>query len=405
MTYREKRGALPDSFNSPAADLTLMLHIGPGKTGSSAIQAWLECNAEKLVQHGIYYPAKVVQQDLFTGNGQNLAALLLRPLPSSDDALLADIAILLDPYVNFAKHKNCQTILLSSEAFADVPKENLEAFSRCLRGRFGVVVIGFIRDPYWWIWSVWIQTVKRSGQSEPFASFAQRNHKYYMDKLTFLSSLFTDVRLLIYRSKNLIQDFASVSGVPDYLIDKRSESIVNRSLSKNETEALLELNSVFKNAELSRMISDRMILLNKNVEPYRYFEPRLAELIRNSNEQYINKLRHRIANPEVALLDQTKYINKSADNQPQNNTGPDEFDYKIILEEIKKWHDKNSSYMTLQNIVRQPRSEKERSHKLPQGFNPIEYLLLNPDVLGAGVDPIDHYLSFGRFEGRVYCRA
>jgi len=41
---------------------------------------------------------------------------------------------------------------------------------------------------------------------------------------------------------------------------------------------------------------------------------------------------------------------------------------------------------------------------LPQDFNPRLYLLLNPDVDAAGVDPATHYRTHGFQEGRIYSR-
>lgn len=43
-------------------------------------------------------------------------------------------------------------------------------------------------------------------------------------------------------------------------------------------------------------------------------------------------------------------------------------------------------------------------NRLPAGFNPDDYLFMNPDVRKAGVDPIRHYLDHGRAEGRPYKR-
>ena len=39
---------------------------------------------------------------------------------------------------------------------------------------------------------------------------------------------------------------------------------------------------------------------------------------------------------------------------------------------------------------------------LPAGFNPAVYLDLNEDIRDTGVDPAQHYLEFGRKEGRRY---
>ncbi|HEX6834130.1 MAG TPA: methyltransferase domain-containing protein, partial [Rudaea sp.] len=43
--------------------------------------------------------------------------------------------------------------------------------------------------------------------------------------------------------------------------------------------------------------------------------------------------------------------------------------------------------------------------QLPPSFNAQEYLLANPDVARAGVDPAEHYLAYGRREGRQLRRS
>ena len=62
---------------------------------------------------------------------------------------------------------------------------------------------------------------------------------------------------------------------------------------------------------------------------------------------------------------------------------------RIIRENCKK----------LKRIV-----EKYGSHSenLPSDFDPLHYLLLNPDVLIAGADPVQHYLTHRAKEGRAY---
>jgi len=44
------------------------------------------------------------------------------------------------------------------------------------------------------------------------------------------------------------------------------------------------------------------------------------------------------------------------------------------------------------------------SGALPEGFDPQAYLYLNPDVEAAGIDPTEHYLSYGAREGRRFRR-
>ena len=51
---------------------------------------------------------------------------------------------------------------------------------------------------------------------------------------------------------------------------------------------------------------------------------------------------------------------------------------------------------------RGPQDQGTRQPGLPDDFDGAEYLLRNPDVAAAGVDPVFHYLYHGRFEKRVY---
>jgi phytanoyl-CoA dioxygenase PhyH len=43
-----------------------------------------------------------------------------------------------------------------------------------------------------------------------------------------------------------------------------------------------------------------------------------------------------------------------------------------------------------------------QAEPLPADFDPTKYLELHPDVAEAGVDPADHYMTHGRFEGRKF---
>ncbi len=51
-------------------------------------------------------------------------------------------------------------------------------------------------------------------------------------------------------------------------------------------------------------------------------------------------------------------------------------------------------------LLKHDSSMKGEESGLPDGFDPDRYLQANPDVAQAGVDPVEHYLKFGRFEGR-----
>jgi hypothetical protein len=46
--------------------------------------------------------------------------------------------------------------------------------------------------------------------------------------------------------------------------------------------------------------------------------------------------------------------------------------------------------------------DEVRADTLPVDFDPTKYLELHPDVAEAGVDPVFHYMTHGRFEGRRF---
>ena len=72
----------------------LVLHIGVTKTGSSAIQAGLVQNRERLAERGIGYPAsrsdrRALRWDTTSGNGMLLVPFLAPRERDSDAAGLA----------------------------------------------------------------------------------------------------------------------------------------------------------------------------------------------------------------------------------------------------------------------------------------------------------------------------
>jgi hypothetical protein len=48
------------------------------------------------------------------------------------------------------------------------------------------------------------------------------------------------------------------------------------------------------------------------------------------------------------------------------------------------------------------RATRPPLRKIPADFDPARYLRFHPDVARAGVDPAEHYLTFGYAEGRAY---
>lgn len=54
----------------------------------------------------------------------------------------------------------------------------------------------------------------------------------------------------------------------------------------------------------------------------------------------------------------------------------------------------------LRHLLQQEAEQARTSNPLPDEFDPALYLEANPDVAAAGLDPVWHYLNFGKAEGR-----
>ena len=131
----------------------MLIHIGPPKTGTSAIQYWLNCNRKILTENGYYYPRHAIDKNkVSSGNILSIFDLNNQKLSINNKK----IRILLKKF----KHSNAHTLLLSSEIFFFT---DLELLSRL----FGnTKFIAYIISPLDFLESGYIQSVKRRGNTE-----------------------------------------------------------------------------------------------------------------------------------------------------------------------------------------------------------------------------------------------
>lgn len=379
----------------------LILHVGPNKTGSSAIQHWLAMRADQLAANGILYPG-LARGDLLSGNGEDLVTLLNTPRRGAEKENFNAISSLLESYAAQAAELGCHSVLLSSEFIPLGLQENLDYLAIRASELFRTEVIAYVRDPYWWFWSAWGQAVKGDGLSEEFQSYALRNCFSYQETLMRCVRLFDNVRLLTYRDSRLIEGFAAELGVPEELAAGASKIRVNRSLTFEELEALLVINRVFRNSALSQKISHEMLTAEPDIPNYRYFDPVLASAIREANAPFLASLRRHMVDTGVPIVDDERDERFERPQTPAGYVSKELL--QLVAESVKRWQDEASPYVRLRQFVMLPASEAGYADALPEGFNAVEYLVLNPDVLAAGSDPIVHYLSYGRSEGRLYKR-
>lgn len=146
----------------------IWLHVGPPKTGTSAIQKYLVSHRDVLAQQGLYYPAHEL------GPNGISSGHLHSVLSQAGDGWQVDqhkINALLAEF----DASGCEQLVLSSEFFF----HHIEALVSCLPG---VQVLAYIRCPIETFESSYNQGVKRHGQTQPL-SFSKNLHITTLNRL------------------------------------------------------------------------------------------------------------------------------------------------------------------------------------------------------------------------------
>ena len=108
--------------------------VGPGKTGSSALQLWLSENTEKLREQGVYYPKhKTDANGVSSGN-------LYRVLEKTESGKLDASPKLIEKLLVDFERSGTHTLLLSSEFFFPA----IEQLDHLLPG---AEFLAYLRDP------------------------------------------------------------------------------------------------------------------------------------------------------------------------------------------------------------------------------------------------------------------
>lgn len=220
----------------------LYLHIGLGKTGSSALQSWLSINAAELARQGIVYAdlsADARAGRASSGNG----GLLVNALRDSD---FTEVERLLQEV--YFPPGECNTAIISSELLKDVRPPKLRKL-HALLAQLAIEphIVAYVRSVYERAYSTYGQNVKNVGATEPFAeadiarsmlttlAWLRKYHEQFGAAMSVLNYDASDT--------DIYQSFAALTGI-DATGTRRIEKRVNRSLSYAEQEVQRQLNAI-----------------------------------------------------------------------------------------------------------------------------------------------------------------
>ena len=237
----------------------LFLHIGHGKTGTSAIQSALAIASDDLAKRGINYPIQQSLRDrasrleITSGNWE--------PIPE---------ASLTDQLLEIAKSNyNNSTIVLSSESLFWLIPELIQEKSTW-EAHIDLHIILAVREIEEMLSSEYQQRVKRHGDAMPLEQFLRARHfvsSHHAKAAEVIESMtqsnITNTIINYSEHKRDISKliFKLIGAEDLYPSSQMTGAIINRSMSRKELEILITINALYfsRFPWISTRISDALI--------------------------------------------------------------------------------------------------------------------------------------------------
>jgi hypothetical protein len=286
------------------------LHIGHGKTGTSATQSAFAIAKEDLLRHQIEYPITLIERKkasqfaITSGNWKN----------NLEESLAKELFRLSQ------KKNNENSILLSSESLFWHLDSLFEEELHRLKD-LNLHVILAVRDLEEMLSSEYQQLVKRHGEKRTFEQFLRsRNfisshHKRASHVINLLKQKEIKTTIINYsKHKNKITELIfEVLQAPEAYPRKIMHGvIVNRSMSQKELSILTLINALFYSRFpwISARLSDALVKKLPNIQSQ---ECRLSERSKlklyEINNGYIQDINDNL-NPDDHLLSQSTMVSK-----------------------------------------------------------------------------------------------
>lgn len=268
----------------------LVLHMGMGKTGSSALQVAFVQNRDQLAAVRVHYPvagsdAVAARGGVVSGNGLEILEHLA---PRKGDP--AEAVRALERVRNDVAGAHSGTVLYSSEFLYHAQPARLAEMRDVMSAQGATVqAVVYVRDIAGHALSSYSQVVKRALYTEPLAHFLDPDEGSYRinlrPRLQQLRSTLgaENVTILHYDSQraDLFAGFMRcVFGVTDLTGFTPAFDRVNRSLTRQEVEWMRYMNRGLQNKRQARRVSDSMISRPPSDDSALSMTPQEVELLR-----------------------------------------------------------------------------------------------------------------------------
>jgi hypothetical protein len=382
----------------------IIFHIGGSKTGSSALQNFFESNFEALQECGFAYENRLnIRSDyeITSGNGYYIFDLL-KHKEVSDTQL--DCAVL--SYLGRSVSGICSSEFLSSLG----RKEWLRIHQSCTRLNIDYDIIIYIRSPASFFYSAYNQIIKRHGGCESFYEFSQSFPWMHLDALRTLHDFIDCERIMVFYydaiGQNIASHFLGILGIGNR-INPGVPKKVNRSLTSLELNFLRGLNKCL--SRYSRIFSDHLIYLRPNIEISKSCEDFVVSELWHRFERDVEWVNKTFFGADIIKALNCEGEAKNSSNQRKFSEGSTDEAVKTVKSLCERISDMSrfdqiqqrvSTFSSTISNLAVPINNIDK--EVPHDFNPISYLLLNPDIVFAGENAYVHFMRYGKDEDRCY---
>jgi len=268
------------------------------------------------------------------------------------------------------------TVLISGEHLGTLTEPQVAMMKAALSGH-NVEVVLFVRDPFDYAFSGWRQVVKSFSYDRTFEEYiTSPNRRMSMrDGFVNFTRAFDRVHVLRYErhQKNLAAAFFDAIGRIDAMPDAKqvTERIHNLSLSPSEASLCVAIAKGLKSENFATFAS-RMLLARPDRSDHPFYSQRSHGRILTYFGTVIDDINTHLPSED--------WLSRKVRDLDGPDSGILPEDATFVMELLK--------LNVLAQQAQEPKPEDSQDpHGLPAGFDTAAYLILNPDVAKAGVDP------------------
>ena len=416
----------------------LVIHLGPPKTGSTAIQSFMRAASESGSLRSIQYPLidkKIAVDSIESGNGSSISHYLRHE--GGVNRPVADLERKVLRVLGDCRNSDLP-ILLSSEGFWGLNALSAPMCVDALQGLGFAPEFLFVVRPFQDVWQSQISQAIRGGRFEDFDSSI--GSKIYENAINLWSRFDLPLHAIPYDSRNATSNFLDFLGESHLKDFDFGFERVNQKLSGPEAQVIRKYNGSIDGNKWSVQIANnlREFYEEVDIETRETLEREVKETCISNLEipdsmqpkhgyELLKIARKRCETPlnqdfwELLMIGSDAPKTYTFENTPALAA----LNPEPILSEIENDLLLKSTMLTLsmvQNhannleallaagspfsqliLANDGKLEFDASSQLVRsrlGFDPVHYLMLNPDVDRAGVEPYEHFKLFGKSEGR-----